>query len=437
MSSSKVTLNTAYKACPNRDTKLNFTTSEETAPVADGYKPKEWEAFQRWTTGIEFLVCYFVCSSPGALVNVLNNVIPHGFSVVTATEKINGFTPVLLAVKSELKDKAATAASKFVISNAEKQKCAREEMKIMTREAPFATIVVSGQPDFYTWCKHNVKKSSDGKKPIGPKASIWVSRDGSCLVFYDPDGIMRTISTDKVAVVQKQHFQGLSEDGKKVMSAFSYIFRVLQSGDFDIAIAAKLVNLIAPGWNYLSEGVAKTRGITSPFVHHQKTGTLANKLTSKGSEVADVLVALGFAQKEELPEDATFRQIVDSFIAPPGGIVKQDLEELYESFESGLEVVEEQREKDRLERLRRISKSKQPVHKSNTFSALAEEEPTSDVSETEDLEEEGEGSSQQVAQEEAFPSISIKDYPSLGNTTEVKPPSSSVWGKRPCGGPGA
>ena len=117
--------------------------------------------------------------------------------------------------------------------------------------------------------------------------------------------------------------------------------------------------------------------------------------------------------------------------------MEQDLTELYESFESGLEVVEEQREKDRLERLRRISKSKQPVHKSNTFSALAEEEPTSDDSESEDLEEEGEGSSQQVAQEEAFPSISTKDYPSLGNTTEVKPPSSSVWGKRPCGGPGA
>lgn len=432
MSSSKGTVSSAStRAGPTRDTELIFVSSEELAPVADGYKQKEWEAFQRWITGIEFLVCCFVCSSPGALVTVLRKVIPRGFSVVTASEEINGFTPVLLAVKSELKDKAATAASKFVISNAEKQKCAREEMKIMTRGAQFSTIVVSEQPGFFTWCLHNGKKSS------GPKASIWVSRDGSCLEFYDSDGIKRTTSTGKVAVVQKQHFQALSEDGKKVMSAFSYIFRVLQSGDFDIAIAAKLINLIAPGWNYLSEAVAKTRGITSPFVHHQKTGTLANKLTSKGSEVSDVLVALGFAQKEELPEDATFRQIVDSFIAPPGGIVKQDLEELYESFESGIEVVEEQREKDRLERLRRISKSKEPVHKSNTFSALAEEEPTSDDSETEDLEEEGEGCSQQVAQEEAFPSISTKDYPSLGNTTEVKPPSSSVWGKRPCGGPGA
>ena len=432
MSSSKGTVSSAStRAGPTRDTnKLIFATSEESAPVADGYSRKEWEAFQKWSTGIEFLLCYFVCSSPGALITVLRKVIPRGFSVVTATEKINGFTPVLLAVKSELKDNAATAAAKFVISNAEKQKCAREEMKTMTRGASFATIVVSGQPGFFTWCLHIVKKSG------GPKASIWASRDGSCLEFYDSDRIKRTTSTDKVAVVQKQHFHGLSEDGKKVMSAFSYIFRVLQSGDFDIATSAKLVNLIAPGWNYLSEGVAKKRGITSPFVHHQKPGTLANKLTSKGSEVADVLVALGFAQKEELPEDATFRQIVDSFIAPPGGIVEQDLTELYESFESGLEVVEEQREKDRLERLQRISKSKQPVHKSNTFSALAEEEPTSDDSETEDLEEEGEGSSQQVAQEESFPSLSTKDYPSLGNTTEVKPPS-SVWGKRPCGGPGA
>ena len=436
MSSSNGTVSSAStRAGPTRDTKLIFSTREESAPVADGYNPKEWEAFQRWHTksrseGFKYLVCSFTCSSPGALITVLRKVIPRSFSVVTATEKINGFTPVLLAVKSELENQAATAASKFVISNAEKQKCAREEMKTMTREASFATIVVSGQPGFFTWCLHNGKKSS------GPKASIRVSPDGSCLKFYS-NGIWGTTSTDNVAVVQKQHFQSLSDDGKKVMSAFSYIFRVLQSGDFDIAIAAKLVNLIAPGWNYLAEGVAKKRGITSPFVHHQKPGTLANKLTSKGSEVADVLVALGFAQKEELPEDATFRQIVDSFIAPPGGIVKQDLTELYESFESGLEVVEEQREKDRLERLRRISKSKLPVHKSNTFSALAEEEPTSDVSVSEDLEKEAEGSSQQVAQEEAFPSISTKDYPSLGNTTEVKPPSSSVWGKRPCGGPGA
>ena len=254
--------------------KITFVPYEDEGVVEDVYKPEEWAAFQNWykrssgssgSEGFEFLVCCFICSNPGALVTVLGKVIKFGFSVVTATEKINGFTPVLLAVKSELKDKAATAAAKFVISNAEKQKCAREEMKTMTREAPFATIVVSGQPGFYTWCLHHGKKAGNG-----PKASIWASRDGSCLEFYDSDGIKRTTSTDKVAVVQKQHFRDLSKDGNKVMSAISYALRVFQSGDFDLAISAKLINLIAPGWNYLGEVVAKKRGITSPFIHLQK-----------------------------------------------------------------------------------------------------------------------------------------------------------------------
>jgi len=381
---------------------------------------KEVASFEKWrSNGTEVVpvnIAITVVQSPGTLVlkllGVNRSFNPKGgdFSVITFDEKLNGFTKVIVSLKQSLgeddKERFVAELGKLSIMHHERQKCSRQAMLQMTNSSDFALIAVGNL--LRIWKKHPKSK--------GPTQTIWTTKDGSGLVFYNADGIKEIVDTDKVAVVQVLRFKDLTREEMNVMSSFLFIFNFLQSRECN---PDPIIHLIAPGWHYLPEKVATKRKITSPLVHHQKPEILANTLTSMGSEVADVLCALGYVQRKELSEKVTFRQVVASFNAPSGGIVKKELEEVLEHFSRGILVDKEEKQLERSKRLQRISKSKKPVEHFNQFSELDEGED-SDVSD----DEEGPAP---VFVKDDFPRLGIGNESSQ-NTNPTTPNVKGVWG---------